>query len=107
MSMSSAAPSVQNPGGSADLFAGGPFGVADARHNSGQWAVATTPRGLDARSMSSMMYCGDPMVPDNLVHGGQWHQADVGTPFLPQPEHGPMDHRRASAWQDINASFVV
>jgi len=94
--------SLGHPGGAGtDVFAGGAFGAADARHNAGQW-ISTTPRGLDARSMSSM-YFNDPPVAD---HGSQWHHANVGH-LVPQPESGPLDHRRASAWHDINASFVV
>jgi len=88
-----------------DIFAAtGAFGAADTRRSAVQW-VSTTPRGLDARSMSSMYFSESP-VADHGIHGSHWHQANVGN-LVPQPESGPLDHRRASAWHDINASFVV
>ena len=95
----------------ADGFVGGGLGSrfcspAGAGQHAGQWG-ASPPRAVDPRSMTSM-HSGIPGVPGHSIQGSQWHQADVGS-FVPQPESGggALDQRRASAWHDINASFVV
>ena len=104
--------SLGHPGAGADTFMSGGIGsgvydAANAGQNAGQWG-AGPPRGVDARSTSSMHSCFPAAGPGHVVDGSQWHQSDTGS-LVPQSFGGsdPLDQRRASAWHDIKASFVV